>query len=85
MLSDRRLRQITLFGANTSTPGTPPSNWSNLSYYEGNADYGPVAVMTLPDDSKVRYLKVMARSSDGYVIIKEAQVFQCVRKFYMSM
>ena len=39
--------------------------------------------MTLPDGSKVRYLAVMATSSDGLIIIKELQVFQCARKFYV--
>ena len=41
--------------------------------------------MTSPDGSKVRYLAVMTKSSDGFVIIKEAQVFQCARKFYVCV
>ena len=77
-----RLQQITLYGSNSSDPTNPPSGWTNLSYYKGSDTYCPVAVIMLPEGTKVRHLSIMTAHREGIITLKEVQVFACPRKFY---
>ena len=81
LLTVGRLQNITLYGSNISDPTDPPSGWTNLSYYKGSDIYGPVAIMMLPEGSKVRHLSVMTAHEEGIITLKEVQVFSCPRKF----
>ena len=76
-----RLQQITLYGSNSSDPTNPPSGWTNLSYYKGSDTYCPVAVIMLPEGTKVRHLSIMTAHKEGIITLKEVQVFSCSRKY----
>ena len=73
---------MSLYGTPNSAVPDPPSNdWTKLVVHTGSSTYDPVAVMILPQVTKVRHLAFLTDNNEKIINMKEVQVFGCLRKY----